>query len=106
MDLSNMSSTELRALQEQIAVQLRRVERREKEEAIERIYGIAHSVGLPLSAILDGVTKRAPKAAKAPPIQWRDPTNPQNVWIGKGPRPAWLKSALAAGVSLDLLRAA
>ncbi|WP_441295236.1 H-NS family nucleoid-associated regulatory protein [Massilia rubra] len=36
---------------------------------------------------------------------YQDPINLANTWAGIGPRPKWLKSALAAGVQMDALRA-
>jgi DNA-binding protein H-NS len=42
-------------------------------------------------------TKR--KASKATAVKFRDEAG--NVWGGRGPRPAWLRTALAAGKKLS-----
>jgi len=50
-----------------------------------------------------GRKKAAAKAPSASRVQYTDGTN---AWGGRGPRPRWLKEAVAAGKSLDELRAA
>ena len=45
---------------------------------------------------------KSTKSAAAPGPQFRDGSG--NSWSGRGPRPRWLKAALAAGKSLDDFR--
>ena len=67
--------------------------------------GLTKEELLVASARKNGATKTAaPKArAKTQRAGFRDDQG--NTWGGRGPRPAWLKAALAAGKSLDELRA-
>lgn len=46
-----------------------------------------------------GFKDGAPLAKKNVPIRYRD--NNGNVWIGRGPRPRWLKAELEQGKSLE-----
>ncbi|MBI3153902.1 MAG: H-NS histone family protein [Burkholderiales bacterium] len=45
-----------------------------------------------------GKGRRAGPAAKAPAVKFRDDAG--HTWGGRGPRPGWLREALAAGKSL------
>lgn len=98
MDLTSMSWTELRKLETEVAAQLKNAEKREREKAIETIYSIAHSVGLPLKTLL-GAKSPSTKTA-----QYRDPANPAHTWNGRGPRPKWFRAAIERGMQPDSLR--
>lgn len=102
-----MSYGDLRELNDRISKEIAQAEGRGRATAIEQIYAVASSVGLSLQEILNEKGAKAEKPAKprAKTQGYTDPTNPTNTWGGAGPRPAWLKSALAAGVPLDQLRA-
>lgn len=99
-----MSFGELRELKDKISQEIVRAEGQGKATAIEQIHAIANSVGLSLQEILKEKSAKSAKP-RAKTQAYRDPVNPANIWGGAGPRPGWLKSALAAGVPLDRLRA-
>ena len=99
-----MSIGELRELGERVATELDQGARRHREAAIKQINAVAESVGLSLREILNEKDAK-PAKRRAKTRGYIDPANPSNVWGGAGPRPAWLKSALAAGVPIDQLRA-
>lgn len=104
MNLSELSVAELRQLREQLDKELPRREKQEREQAIEQIYGIAHRLNMPLEVLMNTKLPK-PKQTRAPSdVLFQDPTNPANRWAGRGPRPAWLKQALAAGAKLDDFR--
>lgn len=100
MELSGMSLKELRDLNQECEAQLRKRGKKDREQAVEQIYSIAHSLGMTLSNLLNGA-KIARKPSATPSKQYRDPANPDNRWVGKGPRPKWLKQALTDGKSLE-----
>ena len=104
MDLSKLSAAELVALDSKISGLIEKLGKEERKAAIERIYAVAHGLGMPLEAILKGAPKVTSKT-RAKGQKYQDPKNPANTWGGSGPRPAWLKAALAAGVTLEALRA-
>jgi DNA-binding protein H-NS len=103
MDLSKMSLAELRELNEKISHELDQGARRRKETAIKEIITVANSVGMSIREILRGNNNPQEKQ-RAKAQTYIDPVNPANIWGGTGPRPAWLKSALSAGVAIDQLR--
>ena len=85
--------------------------RKEVEGVVGRIKEAIRAYGLSASDLgLGGArTARAPKAAKkragrkpakagAAVAKYRDEAG--NTWGGRGPRPAWLRNALAAGKQL------
>jgi DNA-binding protein H-NS len=106
MDLTKLSISELRELDSQITVEIAEGDRRRKAEAMQQIHAVAAALGVPLESLLapKGKVERQP-GQRAKTQGYRDPANPSNVWGGAGPRPAWMKAALAAGVPLDQLRA-
>jgi DNA-binding protein H-NS len=69
-----------------------------------RVYGLtAADLGLgtaraPRKAKVSAKKRTARKAGKATTVKYRDEAG--NTWGGRGPRPAWLRNALAAGKSL------
>jgi DNA-binding protein H-NS len=104
MDLSKMSVAESRALDAKVAGLIEKGRKKEREAALERIYAVAHSLGMPLAAIMQSDSTKLAKTRPTGP-KYRDPKNSANTWGGSGPRPAWIKAALAAGVALEGLRA-
>ena len=107
MDLSQMSLAQLRGLNDTISVLIASRHKKERADAIEQIYAVAHRLGVPLQTLLqeaEGV-KMGKMKKRREGIVYQDPTNLANTWVGIGPRPKWLKSALAAGVQMDALRA-
>lgn len=104
MDLSKFSDAELRELDAQITVAIKGGREQNLAIAMEQIRAVASSVGLSLEEILKDKGS-TPAKERAKTQGYRDPVNPKNTWGGAGPRPAWLKSALAAGVPLEQLRA-
>jgi DNA-binding protein H-NS len=102
MNIENLSSEELRELQKKIEQQLKVRQRTEREAAIERIYNIAHGLGMTLN---DLIGKGGIKPAKAKvAVQYRNPTDASQEWTGRGRQPKWVKEALDAGKTLGALR--
>lgn len=107
MDLAGMNKSQLELLLARVTEELKIRNRQDRNAAIERIYRIAHDLGMPVENLLPSSSlARKPRKERAPGQRYVDPTNPNNVWLGAGPRPAWLKAALNAGVSLERLKAA
>lgn len=101
MDLSTLSSAELRQLQQKITVELKKRESQDLARAREQIHAIAQSVGLPLKELLGGAP-RAKTGNVAP--RYRNPADPSQQWTGRGRQPKWVKDWLEAGKSIDTLR--
>lgn len=103
MDLSNLSVSDLRTLQENIKQQLKKREQQELASAREQILAIAQSVGVPLSELINDI-KRPQKEKKTVAVQYRHPDDATLQWTGRGRQPKWIKEWVDAGKSLDLVR--
>lgn len=98
MDLSTLTTMDLRALSSQVAKQIQVKEEAEKQQALDEIMSIARSIGVPLQDLVSSV-KSTPLRAKTP--RYANPSNRSETWTGFGRQPKWLKRHLAAGHSLD-----
>jgi DNA-binding protein H-NS len=101
MDLSNMSASDLRNLQEQIKRELKKRESQELQKAREQIFAIAQSVGLPLKDLVASGNRNKGGTVAA---RYRNPADSSQQWTGRGRQPKWVKEALDAGKSMDDLR--
>jgi DNA-binding protein H-NS len=106
MDLSKMSSADLRNLQEQVKRELKQRESQDLAKAREEILAIAQSVGLPLKELIGsggaGAGARRKTGAVAP--RYRNPADTTQQWTGRGRQPKWVKEWLDAGKDISGLK--
>ena len=50
---------------------------------------------------VDDLVPKKKRARASSTIRYRDPDVPENVWSGRGKRPAWLRDKLDQGYPLD-----
>jgi len=103
MDLSKMSSSELRNLQEQTKRELKNREGADKQKAREQIFAIAQAVGVPLKELLGGSQPKSGKGSKVE-ARYRNPADASQKWTGRGRQPKWVKDWVEGGKSIDDLR--
>ena len=105
IDIKALSLKELKALQTRVEKAIANHDKKQKAEALAAIKAKAKQMGYSLSDLTGGVAgtaaKKARKTVKKAKITHPDPENSANTWGGRGPRPAWLKDAMAAGKSSD-----
>lgn len=99
MNISNLSSQELRDLLSKTGVELKKRDESMKTEARQKILAIAEEAGLPLKDLIGGSLK----IKTVVPVRYRDPDNTNNVWTGRGRQPKWFKAHLDAGKTPDSL---
>ncbi|WP_025918227.1 H-NS family nucleoid-associated regulatory protein [Herminiimonas sp. CN] len=105
MDLSGLSSADLRALQEQVKQELKKREQQDLTKAREQIMAIAQSVGVPLKELMGGQARAAKAAAVTKvAVRYRHPADASLQWTGRGRQPKWVQDWLASGQSLDALK--
>jgi DNA-binding protein H-NS len=114
MDLSNLSSAELRNLQEQLIRELKKRESQDLAEAREKIHAIAQSVGVPLRELIAGAgagsagvragTKTVKKTTGTVAPRYRNPADAAQQWTGRGRQPKWVKEWLDAGKDITGLK--
>lgn len=102
MDLSKLSSTELRQLQEQLKQELKQRESHDLAKAREEIFAIAKSVGLPVQELIAAPVPRV-RTGTVPP-RYRNPADASQLWTGRGRQPVWVKQWLEAGNAIDGLK--
>jgi DNA-binding protein H-NS len=105
MDLSNLSLSDLRNLQEQIKQEMKKREVQEVQKAREQILAIAQSVGMPLKDLISA-SGRGKSGANtgSVAVRYRNPDNASQQWTGRGRQPKWVKEWVEGGKSLDKLR--
>ncbi len=118
MDLGTLSLTELRRLQGKVETEIRRRSDTARRTLLKRMQKMAAEEGLSLEDVMEGsapaaqTKEAAPKRArratakkpKTPPvIKYRNPSNPEQGWSGRGRKPQWAVEWIAQGKSLDEL---
>lgn len=104
MDLSNMSSADLRNLQEQVKRELKQRESQDLAKAREQILAIAQSVGMPVKDLVAGVgAVRSGKTGSVAP-RYRNPADASQQWTGRGRQPKWVKDWVDAGKDIAGLK--
>lgn len=94
-ELSNLSEVELQAMIQNAENALREKQERKKKEVMAQIKALADSVGINV-VIQDGVKQSSRKGVKVPP-KYRNPSNPEQTWTGRGMPPKWMQELIAAG---------
>lgn len=97
IDLSKLDQKELRQLKRDVEKALQNFEKRRLEEARAAVEAKARELGFSLNELTGS---KSAARAKNPP-KYRDPKDTSKTWTGRGRQPAWVKSHLAKGKSLD-----
>lgn len=98
INLDKLSREELVNLRKSVDEALKTSEREAKKNALAAAQKAAAEHGFSLDEILNG--KKALSGPKSAP-KYANPDDPGQTWTGRGRQPNWVKSALAAGKSLD-----
>lgn len=97
IDLSDLSLSELKKLEKDIAKAIATFEERQKAEARAEAEAVAKKFGFALVDLVDAST---PKKKVPPEAKYRHPENPALTWSGRGRKPGWISEGLAAGKTL------
>jgi len=96
MDLSKLTSAQLRDLQEQLRDELKQRASQDRSEALEQIHSIARSVGLPLKELLGAAPVRSGRTGPVA-ARYRNPADASQQWTGRGRQPKWVKDWVDGG---------
>lgn len=101
-DISSLSVEELKRLAEEAEVLIAS----KKDEAIESAYDeviqIAENVGLTIEQLLEvGAQRRKKSLRKAVEPRYKNRSNPEETWTGRGKKPRWLVAELDKGAKLE-----
>lgn len=96
MDLNALPLKELKDLQTQVGKAIATFEDRKKKAALAELEDKARAMGFSLAELTGSavVRKRSPSVAR-----YVNPADPSDTWSGRGRKPRWFISALAAGKS-------
>ena len=103
MDLSALTVIELRDLQQQIPVELKRREVQDKVKILNEARAFVKARGYALEDLLGKDVKAKGPTGKVK-VKYRHPNNTALEWTGRGRQPKWVGEWLAAGGTLDALR--
>ncbi len=105
MELSNLSLSQLRELQQQIPAELKRREAQEKTEILNEVRAFAKARGYAIEDLLgkEVKVKAAAVSGNKVKVKYRHPQNAELEWTGRGRKPKWVEAWIADGGSLDNL---
>lgn len=101
IELSDLSLSGLLDLQARLP---KEIEKRRNQELIAariEVEEIARSLGMTVDALM--AAPISGKVGTRPPL-YRHPEDKSRTWSGQGRQPEWIKTLLAAGMTLDQLR--
>lgn len=103
MDLSTLSVTQLRDLQQQIPAELKRREAQEKINVLNEVRAFAKARGYAIEDLLAKEAKSKTVSGNKVKVKYRHPDNAGLEWTGRGRKPKWVDAWLANGGNLDNL---
>jgi len=105
MELSNLSVSQLRELQQQIPAELKRREAQEKAEILNEVRAFAKARGYAIEDLLgkEVKVKAAVASSNKVKVKYRHPENAELEWTGRGRKPKWVEAWIANGGNLDNL---
>lgn len=103
-DLSKYNLSELKRLQVDIESEIKGRQQQEVKRAREQIMSIAQSVGVSLEELITDAGKKSKRKSVEVRAQYRNPSDDQQTWSGRGRQPKWVVEALAAGKKMDDFR--
>ena len=101
MDISEISTAELKDLLEKIPSELKRRERSERVNLLRDLEKIAAERGYSLADIV-GSTDSMPKKSTVS-AKFKHPDNPSITWSGRGRKPQWVVDFLTNGGKIESL---
>ncbi|WP_298362571.1 H-NS histone family protein [uncultured Litoreibacter sp.] len=101
IDLKPLSLAELNALKKRVDKAIERHDKQRKTKALAALKAKAKELGFSLGDLTSAGTSK-PKAAiskrkKPAKVTHRHPHDATKTWVGRGPRPQWLRDELAQG---------
>lgn len=100
LSFDTMSLDELKRLKKDLDKAIANYDDRRKAEARRDLEEKAREYGFSLSELAD--VKTTKRAAVAP--KYRNPSNPEQTWSGRGRQPTWFREAIVAGTEPDDLK--
>lgn len=103
MDLSTLSVSQLRDLQQQIPAELKRREAQEKINILNEVRAFAKARGYAIEDLIGKDAKVKVSSGNKVKVKYRHPENNELEWTGRGRKPKWVEAWVANGGALDNL---
>ena len=103
MDLSTLSVSQLRDLQQQIPAELKRREAQEKINILNEVRAFAKARGYAIEDLIGKDVKIKVSSGNKVKVKYRHPENNELEWTGRGRKPKWVEAWVANGGALDNL---
>jgi DNA-binding protein H-NS len=103
MDLSTLSVSQLRDLQEQIPAEIKRREVQEKANVLNELRAFAKTRGYAIEELLAKEAKVKTVTGNKVKVKYRHPQNVELEWTGRGRKPKWVEAWVTNGGSIDNL---
>ena len=97
IDLNNSSETELQDIIENAKKALKSRQVNKRKEIIAQIKELAASIDMTVDLSDTADKKPVRKTTAKVAIKYRDPSNPENTWTGRGVMPRLLRGLLESG---------
>jgi len=102
IDLNSMSRRELDKLRSDVEKALSKVSDRERKAAIDAAEKAVAEHGFTLAELTGISTGRVAKTKKEKsPAKYRNTTNADQTWSGRGRKPGWIRDAESTGRSIS-----
>lgn len=101
VDISGLSSEQLRDLSKKIEKRIVAVEKETLQAALKEMRLVADRSGVAFEDVIALLGVKGKKTEKKIVPKYANPDNQSQTWSGRGRRPAWVKAALEAGKSID-----
>jgi DNA-binding protein H-NS len=102
MDLSTLTVSQLRDLQQQIPAELKRREAQDKIKVLNEARAFVKARGYALEELIAKEAKVKVATGKVK-VKYRHPENAALEWTGRGRQPKWVAEWVAKGGTMDAL---
>jgi DNA-binding protein H-NS len=103
VNLAEFSTQELRQLARDVEQELNRRRVEDRKTALRGMKELAASYGFTVEEVLGTAMRKRRRASEPAKAKYRNPDNPEQTWVGRGRKPAWLVELLAQGTTLEEL---
>ncbi|ENU22226.1 hypothetical protein F993_03119 [Acinetobacter proteolyticus] len=101
-DISDLSVEDLKRLQAEAEALIASKKDQAIEDAYNQIIAIADAIGYSVEELLEvGEQKRKKTTRKAVEPRYRNKSNAEETWTGRGKQPRWLVAELEKGAKLE-----
>jgi DNA-binding protein H-NS len=101
MDLSTLSVSQLRDLQQQIPAELKRREAQEKINILNEVRAFAKARGYAIEDLIGKDAKVKVSSGNKVKVKYRHPENNELEWTGRGRKPKWVEAWVASGGNVE-----